>query len=391
MSRRVVVAAGLAALALAVVSLATAPAEGVEPVARLLEVLAVAVGAGLVLRANLSAIRTFVLPRATNDLITRIVFRALRRAFDVAAASRLPYAMRDRLMAYFGPIALMVLPVVWLVIVGAGYTLIFWGIGVRPLEQALVDSGSSLLTLGFERPQGYGAELVAFSEATIGLGLIALLIAYLPTIYGGFSRRELLVSLLETRAGSPPSPGTLLTRLWRLDGLHQLHELLGRWELWFAETEETHTSLTALVHFRSQAADRSWVNAAGAILDACALISSSLDVERDAQVDHTLRAGRTTLQRITAVFHLPFDPEPGEGSSMRIDRGTFDRVLAELELGGVPLVADREAAWRVFRTCRASYDEPLARLESLTVAPPPWWSSPVAAGAVGAGAGLTTD
>lgn len=391
MSRRVVVAAGLAALALAAVSLATAPAEGVEPVERLLEVLAVAAGAGLVLRANLSAIRTFVLPRATNDLITRIVFRALRRAFDVAAASRLPYAMRDRLMAYFGPIALMVLPVVWLAIVGAGYTLIFWGIGVRPLEQALVDSGSSLLTLGFERPEGYGAELVAFSEATIGLGLIALLIAYLPTIYGGFSRRELLVSLLETRAGSPPSPGALLTRLWRLDGLHQLHELLGRWELWFAETEETHTSLTALVHFRSQAADRSWVNAAGAILDACALVSSSLDVDRDAQVDHTLRAGRTTLQRITAVFHLPFDPEPGEGSPMRIDRGAFDRALAELELGGVPLVADREAAWREFRSCRASYDEPLARLEELTVAPPPWWSLPLPAGAVAAGAGRTTD
>lgn len=391
MSRRVVVAAGLAALALAAVSLATAPAEGVEPVARLLEVLAVAAGAGLVLRANLSAIRTFVLPRATNDLITRIVFRALRRAFDVAAASRLPYAMRDRLMAYFGPIALMVLPVVWLVIVGAGYTLIFWGIGVRPLEQAVVDSGSSLLTLGFERPEGYGAELVAFSEATIGLGLIALLIAYLPTIYGGFSRRELLVSLLETRAGSPPSPGALLTRLWRLDGLHQLHELLGRWELWFAETEETHTSLTALVHFRSQAADRSWVNAAGAILDACALVSSSLDVDRDAQVDHTLRAGRTTLQRITAVFHLPFDPEPGEGSPTRIDRGAYDRALAELELGGVPLVADREAAWQGFRSCRASYDEPLARLEELTVAPPPWWSLPLPPRAVAAGAGRTTD
>ncbi|HSL97381.1 MAG TPA: hypothetical protein VK831_02300 [Candidatus Deferrimicrobiaceae bacterium] len=390
MSRRVVIAAGLAALALVAISLATARAEDADPFARVLDALAVVVGVVLVLRANLSAIRTFVLPRATNDLITRIVFRALRRAFDLAASPRLPYPLQDRLMAYFGPFALMALPVVWLVVVGAGYTLIFWGTGVRPMEQALVDSGSSLLTLGFDRPDGYGAQLIAFSEATIGLGLIALLIAYLPTIYGGFSRRELLVSLLETRAGSPPSPVALLTRLWKLDGLHQLHELLGRWELWFAELEETHTSLTALVHFRSQSADRSWVNAAGAVLDACALVSSPVQLDRDAQVDLTLRSGRSTLRRITTVFHLPFDPEPGTEGPVRIDRETFDRALAELELGGVPLVADLEAAWRDFRACRASYDEPLARLEDLTVAPAPWWSQRAPASAV-AGAARMTD
>lgn len=371
---RGVVVGGLAAMALVALSLATGPTQGTDPAVALVNLLAVVAGAALVLRANLSAIRTFVLPRATNDLITRIVFRALRRAFDLAASTRLSYPARDRLMAYFGPFALMSLPVVWLVIVGAGYTLIFWGTGVRPMEQALVDSGSSLLTLGFDRPDGYAAQLIAFSEATIGLGLIALLIAYLPTIYSGFSRRELLVSLLETRAGSPPSPVALLTSLWRLDRLDQLHELLGRWELWFAELEETHSSLTALVHFRSQSPNRSWVNAAGAVLDACALVSSSLTVDREPQVDLTLRTGRSTLERITTVFHLPFDPEPSAGSPVRIDRAVFDTALAELELAGIPLAADREGAWLTFRASRASYDEPLARLEELTVAPPPWWS-----------------
>lgn len=391
MSPRLVAVAGLVVVGLVAVLLTTVSGQEGDPATRLVDVLAIVVGAGLVLRANLSAIRTFVLPRATNDLVTRIVFRALRRAFDLAASSRVPYATRDRLMAYFGPFALMALPVVWLVIVGGGYTFIFWGTGVRPLEQALVDSGSSLLTLGFDRPDGYAAQLVAFSEATIGLGLIALFIAYLPTIYSGFSRREVLVSLLETRAGSPPSPVALLARLWRLDGLHQLHELLGRWELWFAELEETHTSLTALVHFRSQSADRSWVNAAGAVLDACALVASSIEVERDAQVDLTLRAGRSTLERITTVFHLPFDPQPGAETPVRIDRATFEGAVAELELAGLPLVTDRDAAWLAFRALRAGYDEPLARLEALTVAPPPWWSVRAPASPVGAVAGRTTD
>jgi hypothetical protein len=380
MARRLVVAGALAVVAVVGASYATTPPGGFDVADRLLDALALVLGVGLVLRANLSAVRTFVVPRATNDLVARTVFRGMRWVFDRLASPRVGYPMRDRVMSYFGPFALMALPVVWLLIVGAGYALIFWGTGVRPVEQAIVESGSSLLTLGFVRPEDYVGDVLAVTEAVIGLGLVALLVSYLPTIYSGFSRRELLVTLLETRAGSPPSPVTLLVGLRRLDALNQLHELLGRWEEWFAELEETHTSLTALVHFRSQVADRSWVTAAGAVMDACALASSSLAADPDPQVDQTLRAGRSTLRRITTVFHLPFDPVPGVASPARIDRAVFDEALAALDEAGVPLVPDREAAWQAFRGLRASYDQPLARLEELTVAPPPWWSSGVDAG-----------
>jgi hypothetical protein len=342
------------------------------------DVVVLVAGIVLVLRAVLSAIRTFVLPRAANDLIARIVFRSVRRVFDLIAVRLGSYRRRDSLMAYFGPFALMALPVVWLIMVGAGYALVFWALGVHPLGQAITDSGASLLTLGFARPEVAGGDVIAFSEAVIGLGMVALLIAYLPTIYAAFSRRELLVTLLEARADSPPSPVVLITRLNRLNGLDHLHELWSRWEQWFAELEETHTSLTVLVHFRSQQPELSWVNAAGAVLDAAALVRSSVAIPIDAQADLMLRAGYLALRRITRVFHLPFDGLPTQASPTRIDRATFDAALDVLAASGVPLTADREAAWRDFHGWRVNYDEPLGRLERLTVAPPPWWTLPLA-------------
>ena len=341
------------------------------------EILVLAIGILLVLRAILSAIRTFVLPRAANDLIARMVFRSVRRFFDLVTGPMKSYRRRDRVMSYFGPVALMTLPVAWLITVGIGYALIFWAVGIHPLGQAIVDSGSSLLTLGFERPAALAGELIAFSEAVIGLGMVALLIAYLPTIYAAFSRRELLVTLLETRADSPPSPVMLLTRLHRIHGLDDLHDLWERWEEWFAELEETHTSLTVLVHFRSQQPERSWVNAAGAVLDAAALVRSSVAIPIDPRADLMIRAGYLALRRITTVFHLPFDPAPTPGNATRIDRATFDATLAVLADSGVPLVADREAAWRDFHGWRVNYDEPLQRLEALTVATQPWWTLPI--------------
>jgi hypothetical protein len=327
-------------------------------------------------RVVFSAIRTFVVPRGDNDALSRFSFRMILKLFALIAKPSRPYEVRDRVMAYYGPIALIALPAFWLVLLAASFAAMFWAIGL-PAGDALVVSGSSLLTLGFDRPAVSGGEFLAFTEAAIGLALVALLISYLPTIYGSFSRRELLVNLLEVRADSPPSPIVMITRMDRLAGLSVLDDLWVRWEQWFAELEETHTSLPILVFYRSQQNNHSWVNASGAMMDAAALMRSSVDIEQDVQADLMIRAGYLALRRIAAYFGIAFDPDPSPTATTSVDRTRFDQALAVLETAGVPLVKDRDRAWADFNGWRVNYDAVLRGLERLTMAPTPWWERPM--------------
>ena len=146
-------------------------------------------------------------------MVATALFIDLRRVFDrdlLARSGRSRF--RDRVMAYYAPIGLLLLPVTWVTMVLVGYTAIFWGTGIDPLAEAFAISGSSLFTLGFDRPGDIGHIVVSFAEAFMGLGIVALVISYLPSIYGAFARREALVGKLEVRAGLPPSPAELLTR-----------------------------------------------------------------------------------------------------------------------------------------------------------------------------------
>jgi len=330
-------------------------------------------GAG---RTTLSAVRTFVVPRGDNDELVRLAFRTTRKVFTLLAPPSRPYEFRDRVMAYYGPIALMLLPAYWLVFLVVSFAAMFWALGV-PAADAVTVSGSSLLTLGFDRPAVPFGDLLAFGEAAVGLALVALLISYLPTIYSAFSRRELLVSLLEVRADSPPSPIVMITRIDRLAGLEVLHDLWERWEQWFAELEETHTSLPVLAFYRSQQNNHSWVNASGAMMDAAAIVRSSVAIPMDVQADLMIRAGYLALRRIAALFKIPFDPNPSPTDATSIDRARFDEALAVLEAAGVPLVEDRNQAWRDFNGWRVNYDSVLRGLERLTIAPTPWWERPM--------------
>ncbi len=165
-----------------------------------LRALAFVLGVVLVRGALLSGIRTFVLPRSDDDKLTKIVFLLVRRIFDVRLRWARSYQKRDSVLAIYAPIALLVLPGVWLILVLIGYTGVYWALGVGQWRAAFLVSGSSLLTLGFATVGGLFATVLTFSEATIGLGLVALLIAYLPTMYAAFQRREEAVTLLEVRA-----------------------------------------------------------------------------------------------------------------------------------------------------------------------------------------------
>ena len=336
---------------------------------------AFAVGIAIVLGTFLSAVRTFVLPRSSPTILTRVIFLTVRDLFSIFEKRATTYEQRDRILALYAPLSLLVMPPVWLICVLVGFMGMFWAAGGRSWYQALRISGSSLLTLGFVPLDRLTDLLLGYSEATLGLILVALLIAYLPSMYSAFQRRETAVTLLEVRAGTPPSAIELFQRLHRLRRLEKLSEMWVSWEIWFAELEESHTSLPALAFFRSPKPSQSWITAAGTVLDAAALAASTLDIPRDVQAELCIRAGYLALRRICDFFALPYNPQPAPGDSISVTRAEFDAACEQLASVGVPLKPDREQAWRDFSGWRVNYDTPLLLLASTITAPPALWSS----------------
>jgi hypothetical protein len=340
-----------------------------------------AVIAGVVFSAwvLLSAVKTVVVPRAVISRLTRLHFLVMRRIFDVLSrASRddRDWERHDRVMALYAPLSLVILPGVWVALVMVGFTFIFWGIGIDPWTEALVISGSSLVTLGFERPQGTPGQVVAVAEAAIGLGIVSLMISYLPTIYGAFSRREALVGMLEVRAGLPPSAAELFTRYERIGWLDRIDEdVFERWEQWFIDVEESHTSQPSLVFFRSPPPGRSWLTAAGCVLDVAALADSTLATPYDARGPVMMRTGFFCLRRIADMFAIAYDPNPAPDAPISITRADFDELCARLDAQGIALKDDRDQAWRDFAGWRVNYDAVLLGLCSLVQTPPGIWST----------------
>ncbi len=346
------------------------------PLDRLLQIAAFLVGVLLILGTLISAISTFVLPRSDRSFITRLVFRTLRRIFDVFLRFSTTYERSDAIMAYYAPLGLMLLLPTWYALICLGYTAIYWSLGFGGLTESFRLSGSSLFTLGFSQPDGWGISALVFSEGMLGLIMVALLIAYLPTMYSAFSRREQAVNMLEVRAGVPPSAVEMLLRFSRIHGLDKLGEYWRTWETWFADVEESHTTLATLVFFRSPDRDMSWITAAGAVLDAASITISSLDIPHDPAADLCIRAGYLALRRIANHFDRPNPPDPHfPDQPISIHRSEFDAVVAQLAAAGLPLKPDREQAWKDFAGWRVNYDRSLIEICNLVMAPFAAWSS----------------
>ena len=345
----------------------------------ILQILCALLGIYISALAVKSAVRTFVLPRSAPDNVTSIVFRSIRWLFNLRVSRLTTYEARDQLMAYYAPVALLSLLPTWLFLVDIGHILIFYGLGVSDWQQAFVLSGSSLLTLGFAQGTTFWHILLAFEEATTGLILVALLIAYLPTIYTAFSRRENAVTRLAVRAGEPPSAVEMLlrfNRLWDIKRHDMMDEVWTDWEIWFSEIEESHTSLPALVFFRSPQPDHSWVTAAGAVLDAASLTASVLDLPPNPRVNLCIRAGFIALRRIADFFGVEYNKDASfPADPISISRVEFDEVYDRLAAAGVPVKTDREQVWQDFAGWRVNYDRVLLALCRLTMAPYAMWSS----------------
>jgi hypothetical protein len=347
----------------------------VEILADMEQVLVFVFGFLLVVFILMSAIRTFVLPRSENVFLTRLIFQLIFILFQFRLHWANSYKIQDRVMAFYAPITLLVMPVVWITGVMMGYMLMFWGLGVQPLYNAFLLSGSSLLTLGFAPAENTMQMVLIFTEATIGLGLIALLIAYLPTMYTSFSKREAMVTMLEVRAGSPPSAVTMIERFNRIHNLEYLRDLWVAWEVWFTELEESHTTFIPLVFFRSPRSDLSWITAAGTVLDTAALVASTLDIPREPRADLCIRAGYLALRSIADSFEVAYNPNPSPDEPISITQQEFDEVYDRLAGQGIPVKPDRAQAWRDFGGWRVNYDAALLSLASLVMAPYAPWSS----------------
>jgi hypothetical protein len=338
-------------------------------------VLVFAAGATLALSILASALRTVVVPRAEPSLITRLVFLSVRQLFVMRVKKADGWEEADRIMARYAPVTLMLLPAVWLAGMVVAFTPMFWALGSEFPREAFTRSGSSIFTLGFAFAKDLPETTLSFVAATVGLVLVALLIAFLPSIYSQFSRREVLVGQLDTRAGTPPDPAVLLERAVRINWLDELDDLWIDWDRWFVELEETHTSNVALPFFRSQHPGRSWLTAAGCVLDTASLRASVLDLPRTFKAELCIRSGFLALRRIADAFDIPYDPDPAPDDPISVTRAEFDEVLARLRATGAPMREDREQAWRDFAGWRVNYDEVLVRLCAMVVAPTAPWSS----------------
>ncbi|MBP6017155.1 MAG: hypothetical protein KA586_10585 [Candidatus Promineofilum sp.] len=332
-------------------------------------------GAFVVVYTVLSAIRTFVLPRPAQVLVFRLVFLNVRRFFDLRARRTASYEERDQVMALYAPIALFLVPVALMTLVMIGFMAVYWALSPLSIIESFKLSGSSLLTLGSFTNDAPRLMVFEFAEALLGMIMVALLIAYLPTIYNAFTRRETQVQLLEVRAGTPPSPWELIARSHRTGELDQLHEFWSDWQVWFAEIEESHTSLAALAFFRSPRPELSWITAAGVVLDAAALMLSTVDIRREPRAAFCIRSGYLALRHIAIFFEVPSSDNPAATDPIAVTRHEYEEACRYLTEQGVPLLPDRVQTWRDYAGWRVNYDKELIALAALTMAPYAPWSS----------------
>ena len=325
----------------------------------------------LVITTLSAAIRSFVLPRNEVVRLNVGVFMGIRVFFNFAAKRANSYERRDRIMAHYAPVALVALPVAWEALVSLGYTGMYWAVGEGSLLHCYQLSGSSLLTLGTIDEFSFIGGILTYSEALLGLLLLTLLLSYLPTIYQAFSRREATVALLELRAGTPPTAPTLLGWLNHDGSVQNDDQQWADWERWFVEIEESHTSLPILSFFRSPQPGRSWVMAAGLILDTAALLFAAVDGPRPRQAQLTFKAGCLALNRVYRFFEGRAEPTnlmPATDPDVP-RRTAFDQACNTLADQGLDVCADRNAAWHRYEEMRSRYASALEFLARLTMAP----------------------
>ncbi len=324
---------------------------------------------------------TVVLPRRVRRrLRLTYLFYALTWRFWSATARRMRVGdRRDSFLSYYGPLSLILLLGVWASSLVLGFAMLHWGLSSTLLDSsgqgigfggALYMSGSTLFTLGMGdiTPHSTLGRALTVAEAGTGIAFLALVISYLPVIYQAFSRREINISLLDARAGSPPSAGELLRRHAESDTAEAIVEFLHDWERWSSELLESHLSYPVLAYYRSQHDRESWLAALTMLLDVSALLIVGVDGIPTSPARLAFAMARHAAVDLSQVFDTP----PHMPSRNRLPPPDLSRLRKMLTDAGMSL-REGPAADQKLTDLRANYEPYVNALaEHLLVALPPW-------------------
>jgi hypothetical protein len=338
-----------------------------------MRVAALLVGLMFCLGAVVDAFQTIILPRRpTGRLrITRLFYIVTWMPWAAVARRIRNRKLREMAFSTYGPGSLLFLLMLWALLLVTGFGLLLYALGtpfadamaaptaLGRLRTDLYASGTTLFTLGLGDvvPRSLAARALIVCESGTGLGFVALVIGYVPVLYGAFSRREVSVALLDARAGSPPTSIELLRRHSFAGGQEALVVLLIEWERWSAELLETHVSYPILCYYRSQHDNQSWLSALTAVLDSCALLISVAPGVASRQAQLTFAIARHALVDLGHVFQLEKHEakwRAHEGAD-RLPPAKFDLLCGAMKEMGMRLCGDPEAPARL-HALRALYE-----------------------------------
>ena len=303
-----------------------------------MHVLSAIAGIFSILAILLDAFETVVLPRRVRRTfrISNWFYRRTWIPWRKLAGRIENQSRRENFLGYFGPLSLIFLLALWAAGLICGFALLQYGAGEHfrlsgePMTFGLLvyHSGETFFTLGYGDiiPSSGVARALAVIEAGLGFGFLGVVIGYLPTIYSSFSRREIEISLLDARAGSPPTATELLARFGNCPQQEVLDQIFRDWERWAAEVLESHLSYPALSFFRSQHNNQSWLGALTTILDGSALVMAGVDGLHDQQAKITFAMARHAVVDLAQVVNARYNPEVAD----RLPPAELDRLRQSL-------------------------------------------------------------
>jgi hypothetical protein len=336
-----------------------------------------AVGLLIVCLTAAQVLLTMVLPRRPAGVERQTIFvnRSVRLLFVGLSRLAKTYEGKDAILAPTAPVALIVQLLFWGASLVVGFGLMLMPT-VHSISEALLQALTALFTVGEVHIGGPPDTGIDIAVGAIWVVIVALQIAYLPALYGAFSRREGLVSLLESRAGTPAWGPELLARHQLVGITDTLPDLYATWEEWAADVAESHTTYPILLLFRSPEPWFSWLLGLLAVLDGAAMHLALAPSTASSRARLCLRMGFTLLQRIAVTLGWTVDPDPNPEGPIQLTFEEFADAVLMLERVGFPTERTAEEAWPDFRGWRVNYESIAYRLADRLTAPPTPWSGP---------------